>query len=99
MATIFGYDVKIQNRSSELIKIEVAQYHSEEFDGSRPEQFTENLKIKATVISLQPGETQVVRYNSASGGFWLLWKTVDPPSKQLSGVVDLVAGERVINIK
>ena len=99
LAMTIGYDVKINNHLSVPVKVEVAQYHSEGFNGTRPRQFTEDLKISARVISLQSGESQAVHYNSASGGFWLLWKTIEPSSNKSSGVLDLVEGDRVINIK
>ena len=99
LAMTIGYDVKINNHLSVPVKIEIAQYHSAGFDGTRPKQFTEDLKIRTRVISLQPGELKTVHYNSALGGFWLLWKTIDSSTAKSPGVLDLVEGDRVINIE
>ena len=99
LAMTIGYDVKVQNQSAIPVKVELAQYHAEGFNGTRPNPFTENLRISARVISLQPGESQTFHYNSASGGFWLVWKTIEPSTNKSSGVLDLVAGDGVINIK
>lgn len=99
VAMTIGYDVKIKNHLSVPVIVELAQYHSEGFNGTRPKQFTDDLKINARALSLQPGESQSVHYNSASGGFWLLWKTIEPATSRASGVLDFVEGDRVINIK
>jgi hypothetical protein len=100
LAMTIGYDVKIQNLLLVPAKIEVTQYHSEGFNGTRPKRFTENLKLGAMVVLLQPGESKIVHYNSASGGFWLLWKQLEPhTTAATSGVIELVEGARVINIK
>jgi len=100
LAMTFGYDVEIQNQLSVPTKVEIAQYHSEGFDGTPPKNFTDNLKLGTKFVVVPPGETRTVHYNSAAGGFWLRWKQVEPStSPQLSGVIDLGKGERVIKIK
>ena len=52
------------------------------------------------MIVLHPEELQTLYYSSASGGFWLQWKRMDPDkNRSLSGVLNLIDGENIIEIK
>lgn len=95
-----GYDVKIQNHLSVPAQVEVTQYHSEGFNGTPPQHFTDDLKLGTKLIVLPPGESQTIHYSSASGGFWLQWRRITPDkNRSLSRVLNLIDGENVIEIK
>jgi hypothetical protein len=99
-ALTIGYDIEVQSQLSVPAKLELTQYHSEGFNGMPPESFSENLVVNTQVITVPPGETRKLHYNSASGGFWLHWKQLDPTTNtQQSGVLDLGEGQRVIKVK
>jgi hypothetical protein len=99
-ALTVGYDVLIKKSLPEPVGVELAQYHSENFNGIRPEKFTENLLIYKKQISVAAGSVQRLHYTSASGGFWLRWSLVSPEvDRPVSGVLDLAKGEHVIEIK
>ena len=94
------YDVKIQNHLPVPVQVKVTQYHSEGFNGTPPRRFTNDLKLGAKMIVLHPGELQTLNYSCASGGFWLQWKRRDPDkNRSLSGVLNLIDGENIIEIK
>lgn len=100
VALTFGYDVEIQNQLAVPAKVELTQYHSEGFNGTPPQNFSENLKLGTQFVVVAPGAIGKVHFNSASGGFWLRWKLVEPSTNpEPSGVLDLGEGERVIKIK
>ncbi|MGQ0709398.1 MAG: hypothetical protein ACT4NV_06560 [Rhodoferax sp.] len=100
MALTFGYDIQIQNELSAPAKVEISQYHSEGFDGTRPKAFTENLRLSTKSILVPPMKTIKVHFNDATGGFWLLWKISEPTGiPEASGVIDLTERARVIQIK
>lgn len=99
-ALTIGYDVEVQSQLSVPVRIELTQYHSEGFNGVPPKSFSENLKLNMQVVVVPPGETRKLHYNSASGGFWLHWKQLEPTANtQQSGVLDLGEGQRVIKVK
>lgn len=99
-ALTIGYDVVVQNMLSVPVTIELSQYHSERFNGTRPSKFTEDLLIYKKQILLAPNSSQSVHYTSASGGFWLQWKHLNSGGTQFAeGVLELAENERVIQIK
>lgn len=100
VALTIGYDIQIQNELSIPAKVEISQYHSEDFDGTRPKAFTENLRLSTKSFLISPGETIKVHYNNATGGFWLLWKRIEPTGiPAASGIIDLTERARLIQIK
>jgi len=100
MALSYGYKIEIQNELTTPAKIEISQYHSEKFGGERPKAFTENLRISTKSFTVAAGENLEIYYYDASGGFWLLWKIVEPENiSPASGIIDLADRERVIKIK
>jgi len=100
MALSFGYKIQIQNELTTPAKIEISQYHSEKFGGERPKAFTENLRLNTKSFVVAAGKNLEIYYNDASGGFWLLWRIVEPENiSPASGVMDLAERVRVIKIK
>jgi hypothetical protein len=100
LALTFGYAIQIQNELAVPAKVEIEQYHSEGFDGKRPKAFTENLRLSTKSFLVPAGETLKGHYNDATGGFWLLWKRIEPTGiPPASGVIDLTERARIIKIK
>ncbi len=73
------HEVVIVNPFAVSVVIEISQYHSEGFDGTRPRAFTPNLLIETRSISIDPNERVTVVFRDGGGGFWLRWRLVDPP--------------------
>ncbi|MEK7763588.1 MAG: hypothetical protein AAB433_18585 [Nitrospirota bacterium] len=96
----FGDDIEIQNQLTVTAEIEISQYRSEGFNGTRPNAFTEKLRLSTKSFQVLPGETLKVHYNDATGGFWLLWRRLEPPGiPAASGVIDLTERARAIVIQ
>jgi len=100
IALTFGYDIEIRNSLAVQATIEVSQYHSEGFDGNRPKEFTEQLRLSTRAFSVAPNSSRTVHFNDATGGFWLLWRRTEPTNlPAASGVIELGGHKRVIEIK
>jgi hypothetical protein len=99
-ALTIGYPVTVMNKLSEPIEVEISQYHANNFNGTQPDKFTDDLIVNKKRISLYPGEARKIKYTSASGGFWLVWKVLSPPAYSgESGMFSLLKGERTMNIE
>jgi hypothetical protein len=95
-----GYTVKITNLLATTVVIEFAQYHAEDFGGIRPQDFTTDLLIGTRQVQVAPGEKSEVLFTDGSGGFWVIWRQLDPavpgPS---SGTLDLIRDKLTIVIE
>ena len=93
------HEVVIFNPFAVSAVIEVSQYHSEGFDGTRPRAFTPNLLIETRSISIGPNERITVVFSDGGGGFWLRWRLVDPTlSSTETFTLDLIRDPPSINI-
>ena len=99
-ACVERFEVIATNHRSERVIIGIAQYHSENFNGTPPKSFPTELLIQQQEVSLGPGERRTLVFNSASGGFWLRWRQVDPLSEPNTLVtIDLIRDARAIDIQ
>ena len=99
-ACVERFEVVATNRRSETVVINIAQYHSENFDGTPPRSFPTALLIQQQKVSLGPGEQRTLVFNSASGGFWLRWRQLDPlPESNTLTTIDLIRDARTISIQ
>jgi hypothetical protein len=99
-AISYSYEVKIINTLPTRARLDVTQYHSTGFDGTRPKEFTDKLKLDTKTIELTPGETKTISFSDAAGGFWVRWCQIDPiPALEKCGVVDLIRDTREIRLR
>lgn len=99
VACVEQFDVVVTNHRSDRVVIGIAQYHSEKFDGTPPKSFPAELIIQQLEVTLGPGERRTLVFNSASGGFWLRWRQLDPmPEKNTWFTIDLSRDARTIAI-
>jgi hypothetical protein len=95
-----SYNVTIENETECTLQLKLQQFHSINFNGTRPRQFTEDLLSRTELIAVAPGRERTVRFSDSAGGFWVTWQTVDQDScASSSGVVDLTKRENSIRIK
>jgi len=100
VACVERFEVVVTNHRSEKVVIGIAQYHSEKFDGTPPKSFPIELLIQQQEVTLSPGERRIMVFNSASGGFWLRWRQLDPlPEPSTLVTLDLTRDARTIDVK
>ena len=94
-ALSFSYDVILRNGLSSTVRVELRQYHGVEFDGTRPESWSEEFLVRSLDGDLVPGEQDTVTFDDATGGFWVVWSVVDyGTSRHLcGGEIDFTAGK------
>ena len=98
---VFGYDIKFTNRTTCSLSLEIAQYHAENFDGTKPAVFRDDLRTgEVKLIALPPGKSSSAHFNDAAGGFWVTWKTLDAGAcSPRNGIIDLNKDNTEIVIK
>lgn len=67
LALVFSFDVEIRNKRDVAVKIELNQYHSAGFNGTRPLVLTDDLRIKTETVEIPPGDSRFVRFDSGTG--------------------------------
>ena len=94
------YPINIVNLADVAVTIEMSQFHSKGFDGTRPLHFTDDLLIDTRHVSLRPGEKKEVTVTDAAGGFWIRWRQVEPvqPDSAVS-TLDLIRDQLEITIE
>jgi hypothetical protein len=93
-AISFSYNVEFRNQLNSNIRINLSQYHAIEFDGARPETWSEDNLINSINKELSPGQVETIGFSDASGGFWVLWLATDRAGNTLcSGEVDFTKGK------
>jgi len=91
---VMGSTVEVSNSMDTPVVIEMSQYHAIGFDGTRPPEFTPELLGNTTSVRVEPGEEIEVDFNDAGGGYWLVWRQVEPVVDcPPSGILHLVPGE------
>jgi len=98
-ALIVSFEVEVRNTRDVPAKIELAQFHSEGFNGTRPLAFSDDLKIIEKTIEVPAHESRIVEFNSAGGGFWLRWRSQDQSNPRMENIVDLKPGKHIIELK
>ncbi|MDH4163573.1 MAG: hypothetical protein OEW15_12920 [Nitrospirota bacterium] len=93
------YDVTLKNNYSLPIEIELSQYHAANFDGTRPESFTQNLLLRVERVVVPASKSITVTFYDSAGGFWIAWRVISPESFiSKSGVLDLTKSEQSIEL-
>jgi hypothetical protein len=99
-ATYRSYEVKIVSGLGSRAILEMTQYHSSDFGTNRPADFSDKLKLRSRMVEVPPGATKIVRFNDATGGYWIRWCQVEPkPSAETCGIVDLVRDKPEIRLR
>lgn len=94
------FEVLVVNHRDIPIKVVIGQFHAPDFKATAPATFTEKELIKQDLLELTPNERRTIVYNSAAGGFWLLWRMLEPlPEPNRVVTLDLLRDSRVINIQ
>ncbi|WP_157131704.1 hypothetical protein [Piscinibacter gummiphilus] len=97
---VVEFEVLVANQTANPVVVEIGQFHSHGFDGTRPKAFTPDLLIQQQVLPLSAGEVRKIKFNSGAGGFWLRWRVIEPSSKQEeSFTLDLIREEKSISIR
>lgn len=94
------YEVVVINQLAVPTLIEIAQYHSRDFDGTTPREFSDDLLLGKRWLMLGPGERRTVVFNDAGGGYWLRWHQVEPWAQGDTSVstLDLTGDDLTITI-
>ena len=91
----FSYDVVLKNKLDSRVTVSLRQYHAVEFDGTRPEAWSDDLLSHSTEGELASGQVETVTFSDAGGGFWVVWSARDSTNKAAlcEGEVDFTRGK------
>lgn len=94
------FEVLVVNQGNAPVKIGIGQFHAPDFTANPPLSFTDKELIGQQIVELQPNEQRKLVYNSATGGFWLQWRMLDPlPEPNPLVRLDLIRDVRRIVIR
>ena len=97
---VTGYTVKVANLLDTSVVIEFSQYHANDFGRKRPLAFTNDLHLGTEQVTIGASEETEVVFNDAAGGFWVVWRQIEPePAEPVSGVLDLTRDRLEIKIE
>lgn len=99
IASYRSYEVRVVNLSSVEVQVELTQYHAADFGSTRPGDFVDELRLRTKAVDLPAKERTVVRFNDATGGYWIRWCQLKPVVvRPHCGTLDLVRDKREIRI-
>jgi hypothetical protein len=76
-ALTYAYRVEVQNELAATVVVELRQYHAPTFNGTRPATWSNDLLVHSHRDALQSGQRAIKQFNTAGGGFWVVWKVTE----------------------
>jgi hypothetical protein len=74
---VIEYDVEVFNHTTDAVQLRMVQYHSPEFDGTPPREFSDSLVVERRDVRVPAHGKSTVVFDSGAGGFWLRWKVLN----------------------
>jgi len=99
VACVKGYNVRVTNHLDTPATVGISQYHSPGFDGTRPKEFTDALRVQQQMYTFAPGEARTLSWHDAQGGYWLRWSVLVPKREENILTLDLIRDELQIDIR
>ena len=93
-----SHKVTFKNDTSCPLVLTLEAYHAVNFDGTRPEQFTQDLSEGIELLTVASRESETFRFSDSGGGYWIRWQTQENSCISSSGVIDLTKGDDQVRI-
>jgi len=96
---VMEYDVEVFNHTAKAVQLRMLQYHSQAFDGTPPQEFSDSLVVERRDVRIPAHGKSKVVFNSGAGGFWLRWRVVNHSETGKWSILDFIRDKHAIHIQ